>query len=180
MRLADARLAQPSGGDLGAVCVRVPCSLSFDHPNLVRALHYARLRINPNSADTSLVSGSAAFERVLLSSLSSLALHWHQHTHPQDSLSQRQDLHGDAPRAAGQTLRVLWFCWGFCRQMDTGHGCLSMWHVEQELLRLCYCRESLPRLALAVCSCLRVPWVSLTCPQPGLSSRGRGWLDHHP
>lgn len=30
--------------------------MSFDHPNLVRALHFARIRINPNSAEASLVS----------------------------------------------------------------------------------------------------------------------------
>jgi hypothetical protein len=29
--------------------------MSFDHPNLVRALHFARIRINPNSAEASLV-----------------------------------------------------------------------------------------------------------------------------
>jgi hypothetical protein len=40
-----------------AVCCR---SLSFDHPNLVRALHYARLRINPNSPEATLVSGGSS------------------------------------------------------------------------------------------------------------------------
>lgn len=34
-------------------------SLGFDHPNLVRALHYARIRINPNSGEASLVSVSS-------------------------------------------------------------------------------------------------------------------------
>lgn len=41
---------------LPVLLLLAPClSLSFDHPNLVRSLHYARIRINPNSAEASLV-----------------------------------------------------------------------------------------------------------------------------
>lgn len=45
-----------SSADDDKIARELALSLSFDHPNLVRALHFAKLRINPGSGHTSLVS----------------------------------------------------------------------------------------------------------------------------
>ena len=49
-----------SSADDDKIARELALSLSFDHPNLVRALHFAKLRINPGSGHTSLVSGLCA------------------------------------------------------------------------------------------------------------------------
>lgn len=41
-------------------------SISFDHPNLVRALHYVKVDINPRSPELSEVGDGLCFEAVLL------------------------------------------------------------------------------------------------------------------
>jgi hypothetical protein len=46
-----------SSADDSRISQELALSLSFDHPNLVRALHFTKLRINPGSGHTSLVSG---------------------------------------------------------------------------------------------------------------------------
>jgi hypothetical protein len=45
-----------SSADDSRISQELALSLSFDHPNLVRALHYAKLRVNPGSDMASLVS----------------------------------------------------------------------------------------------------------------------------
>jgi hypothetical protein len=47
-----------SSADDARISQELALSLSFDHPNLVRALHYAKLRCSPGSDLASLVSGS--------------------------------------------------------------------------------------------------------------------------
>jgi hypothetical protein len=45
-----------SSADDSRISQELALSLSFDHPNLVRALHFTKLRINPGSGHASLVS----------------------------------------------------------------------------------------------------------------------------
>jgi hypothetical protein len=45
-----------SSADDSRISQELALSLSFDHPNLVRALHFTKLRINPGSGHTSMVS----------------------------------------------------------------------------------------------------------------------------
>jgi hypothetical protein len=49
-----------SSADDSRISQELALSLSFDHPNLVRALHFTKLRINPGSGHASLVSWQSA------------------------------------------------------------------------------------------------------------------------
>jgi CO/xanthine dehydrogenase Mo-binding subunit len=49
-----------SSTDETRISQELALSLSFDHPNLVRALHYAKLRVSPGSDAASLVSDCKA------------------------------------------------------------------------------------------------------------------------
>jgi hypothetical protein len=166
-----------------SLCCATTCSLSFDCPNLVQALHYARIRINPNSPEASLVRrGCVCTWRACACPCSSCAARTCMHCCLARLTRQlaRLTIVQATAVASGATRSPCRACPGLC-PASLSSCCACCWARARlpPRGRIAACRARRQRPARAASSCRRALWASLSCRPRGPSSsvpaqRGRG------